>query len=79
MNTDRVLHEVVLEDNGADEASEASRRGFLKGITGAGLAGIGAAILGSVSAVATFVSARPAMAAPKGYLALDPEIGRAHV
>jgi len=71
----QVLHEVVLvDDGGAEEASEASRRGFLKGITGAGLAGLGAAILGSASAVSTFVSARPAMAAPKGYLVLDPAL-----
>jgi Fe-S-cluster-containing dehydrogenase component len=66
-----ILHEVVLEDETPDEATEASRRGFLKGITGAGLAGIGAAILGSASAVSTFLSARPTMAAAKGYLVLD--------
>lgn len=71
MSESEILHQVVFEDEPADEASEAGRRGFLKGITGVGLAGIGAAIFGSASVVSTFISARPAMAAAKGYLVLD--------
>ena len=67
-----VLHEVVLDDDPpSEEASEVARRSFLKGITGIGLAGIGAAIAGTVSMATTFVSSRPAMAAPKKYLVLD--------
>ena len=79
MSENQVLHQTVLEDvvvlEHDDEApAGASRRGFLQGLTGVGLAGIGAAIMGSMSAVSTFVTARPAMAAPKGYLVLDPEL-----
>lgn len=67
-----MLHEVVLEDEPpADDVSEAGRRDFLKRITGISLAGIGAATLGAVSMVSTFLTSRPAMAAPKGYLVLD--------
>ncbi|MBM3580960.1 MAG: hypothetical protein FJX37_03235, partial [Alphaproteobacteria bacterium] len=76
MRENQVLHQAVLEDavvlEHDDEAP--SRRGFLQGLTGVGLAGVGAAILGSMSAVSTFVTSRPAMAAPRGYLALDPEL-----
>ena len=73
--TNGVLHEVVLDDDApVDDISEASRRGFLKGITGAGIAGIGAALFGGGSILSTFVSARPAMAAPTGYLVMDPAL-----
>jgi Fe-S-cluster-containing dehydrogenase component len=67
-----VLYEVVLEDDSpSDDVSEAGRRDFLKRITGISLAGIGAATLGAASMVSTFLTSRPAMAAPKGYLVLD--------
>ncbi len=71
-DTNVVLNEVVLDDDAPeDEISAATRRSFLRGITGAGLAGVGAAIFGSGAMVSTFVSSRPAMAAPTGYLVLD--------
>ena len=74
--TDQILHEVVLEDDAPiDEISEASRRGFLKGITGASIAGLGAALAGGGSILSTFVSARPAMAAPTGYLVMEHPFG----
>lgn len=73
MNGNGVLHETIIEDEPAD-AGGADRRGFLKTVTGAGLAGIGAAIAGGASLVSTFASSRPAMAAAKGYLALDPAL-----
>ncbi len=69
---DAILQEVVLDDDVLlDDPSEAGRRNFLMGITAAGLAGIGAAAAGSAAIVATFMSARPAMAATKGYLVMD--------
>lgn len=74
INDIHVLHEVVIEDELPGEPDGADRRGFLKTLTGAGLAGIGAAIAGGVSVVSTFVSSKPAMAQPKGYLVLDPAL-----
>lgn len=73
--TNEVLHEVVLDDDPpASDLSEAGRRSFLKRISAIGAAGIGAATVGVTSIVATFLSARPAMAAPNAYLVLDPAL-----
>lgn len=74
METGHVLHEVLLDDTPPDDMSEMGRRSFLKRITGFGAAGIGAATLGAVSMVSTFVTSRPAMAASKHYLVLDPAL-----
>jgi len=74
INGNQVLHEVVLDDNPATEAEGSDRRGFLKTVTGVGLAGIGAAIAGGASFVSTFVTSRPAMAEAKSYLVLDPAL-----
>ncbi len=77
--TNEVLHEVVLDDTLEDDPpggdpSETARRNFLKKITGISFAAVGVAALGATSMVATFLSSRPAMAAPKGYLVIDSEL-----
>ena len=69
MTEGKVLHEVVLDDDvPGDEGSETGRRDFLKVLAGVGLGGVGTAILAQASIVSTFLTARPAMAAPTGYL-----------
>ena len=72
---EEILHETVLEEEvPAPSAFASTRRGFLRGITGLGLAGLGVAILGKVSTATTFLGLRPAMAEAKGYLVLDPAL-----
>jgi Fe-S-cluster-containing dehydrogenase component len=71
---EKILHEVILEDDVPSPEEGEGRRDFLKVLAGVGLGGVGAAILGQASIVSTFLTARPAMAAPTGYLVLDPAL-----
>lgn len=74
MEKDEVLHEALLDDAPTDDLSEIGRRSFLKRITGLGAAGLGIATAGAAAMVSTFTASRPAMAAPKYYLVLDPAL-----